>query len=240
MRHIVLLLFFPNLLFTQVVNVEGKRQSDEKGWSGIMEFAFDYNKSTQTNWEFSTTSYLQWDNHKWSILLLNEINLDRAGGVDFANDGYQHLRISNHTNDIFSIESFLQNQYDPVRNIENRKLYGLGLRVKFKDQNFFGVSSFYENEVLTDNIVDYTFRLNFYLQLKIVLSSILSFNTTTYLQPDLSEFSDCKISNETELLTSITDKISFTNTFSVSYDTYPALWVPELIYNFKSGLIYEF
>jgi hypothetical protein len=235
-----LLLFFPNLLFTQVINVEGKRQSDEKGWSGLTEFAFDYNQSTQTDWEFSNTSYLQWDNNKWSVLLLNEINLDRAGGVDFANDGYQHLRLSKHINETLTIESFVQNQYDPVRNIENRKLGGLGLRAKLKNQNYFGIASFYENEVLTNNIVDNALRLSAYLQLKMVLNTTLSLSTTTYLQPNFSQFSDCKMSNETTLLISITDKFSFTNTVSGGYDTYPAVGIPELIYNFQSGLIYEF
>ncbi len=83
-------------------------------------------------------------------------------------------------------------------------------------------------------------RLSVYLQLKIVLNTTLSFSTTTYFQPNFSQFSDWKMSNETTLLISITDKFSFTNTVSGGYDTYPAAEIPELIYNFNSGLIYEF
>ena len=90
MNKILLLIFLPNILFSQVVNVEGMRQSDEKGWSGTTEFSFDYNDSEQIDWEFNNTTYLQWDNDNWSLLLLNELNYDRAGGVDFENDGFQH------------------------------------------------------------------------------------------------------------------------------------------------------
>ena len=114
-------------LSSQIVNVDSKRQSEEKGLSGITEFTFDFNKSVQTDWEFSNITYLQWDNEKWSVLILNETNLDRAAGIDFSNDGYQHLRVSKHLNKIYTLESYLQNQYDPVRDIKNRKLAGLGV-----------------------------------------------------------------------------------------------------------------
>ena len=42
---------------------------------------------------------------------------------------------------------------------------------KLKNQNYFGIASFYENEVLTDNIVDNALRLSAYVQLKIVLNT---------------------------------------------------------------------
>ena len=57
MNKILLLIFLPEILFSQVVNVEGKRQSDDKGWSGTTEFSFDYNDSEQIDWEFN----------KWNI-----------------------------------------------------------------------------------------------------------------------------------------------------------------------------
>ena len=46
-------LFFPLTLFSQVVNVENKRQSDANGLSGTIEFSFDYNDSEQIDWEFT-------------------------------------------------------------------------------------------------------------------------------------------------------------------------------------------
>ena len=55
-------LFFPLTLFSQVVNVENKRQSDGNSLSGTIEFSFDYNDSEQIDWEFTNTSHLQWNN----------------------------------------------------------------------------------------------------------------------------------------------------------------------------------
>lgn len=227
-------------LFSQVINVESKRQSDENGLNGVIEFSYDYKKSKNIDWEFTSLSYLQWDNINWSFLLLNEINFDRAGGVDFSNDGYQHLRINRHLNNKHTLESFIQNQYDPVRDIKNRKIYGLGYRYKLINYNFIGVSSFYENEILNDGIKNRTVRLSSYLKLKFNFSEYISLISTTYIQPDLFNLKDCKISNDNELSFLINDNFSFINSFEISYDEFPAEGVPKLIYGIQNGLVYKF
>lgn len=236
----ILLIFTSIDVLSQVVNIENKRQSDDIGWSGHTELSFDYNKSTQNDWEFSNVTYIQWDNDLWSVLILNEINVDRAGGVDFSNDGYQHLRISNHLNKIFSLESFVQNQYDPVRNIKNRKLAGLGLRYKLNDYNSLGITSFYEKEVLEENIENDAVRLSVTFQLRLISNKTFRLSTTNYIQPSLMNFSDYKLSNETVLSVNINDKFAFTNSFTCGYDTHPAIGIPNLIYNFQNGIVYTF
>ena len=240
MNKILLLIFLPEILFSQVVNVEGKRQSDDKGWSGTTEFSFDYNESEQIDWELNNTSYLQWDNESWSLLLLNEINYDRAGGVDFENDGFQHLRISKHLNPRYTSETFIQNQFDPVRKIENRKLFGSGVRMKLSEKNFIGASTFYELETLTNNMENNDVRLSTYLQLDFDISEKIQFLTTTYVQPNIKQFTDFKLSTESQLNFEITKNLSFTNTIEAIYDTYPAYGVKELSYRLQNGIQFNF
>ncbi|MEE2954075.1 MAG: DUF481 domain-containing protein [Bacteroidota bacterium] len=240
MRLTSLLIFIPIITFSQIVSVEDKRQSDKKGLSGFTEFTFNYKKTIKTDWKLSNISYLQWDNKSWSFLLLNEINLDRAGGIVFSNDGYQHLRISNHINKSYTIESFIQNQYDPLRSIKNRKLLGSGLRLEIFNQNFVGLSSFYENEILNNGLEISAFRLNTYFDIKIEVNKILLFLITTYIQPNINKLGDCKVSNKSSIRVKISDKFSLSNIFSGSYDTYPASGIPEFTYNIKNGLIYKF
>ena len=50
---IIISIFYTLKVSSQIVNVDSKRQSQEKGLSGITEFKFDFNKSVQTDWEFS-------------------------------------------------------------------------------------------------------------------------------------------------------------------------------------------
>ena len=236
MNKILLLIFLPGILFSQVVNVEGMRQSDEKGWSGTTEFSFDYNDSEQIDWEFNNTTYLQWDNDSWSLLLLNEINYDRAGGVDFENDGFQHLRVSKHINANYTSETYVQNQFDPVRKIKNRKLFGTGVRMKLSEKNFIGVSTFYELEALTNDVVNKDIRLSTYLQLDFDISEKIQFLTTTYIQPNVKQFADFKLSTESQLNFEITKNLSFTNTIEAIYDTYPASGVKEFSYSLQNGI----
>jgi len=240
MRILIILFFLPGILFSQVVNVEGMRQSDEKGWSGTTEFSFDYNDSEQIDWEFNNTTYLQWDNDSWSLLLLNEINYDRAGGVDFENDGFQHLRVSKHLYPRYTSETFVQNQFDPVRKIKNRKLFGTGVRMKLSEKNFIGVSTFYELETLNNNVVNKDIRLSTYLQLDFDISEKIQFLTTTYIQPNVKQFSDFKLSTESQLNFEITKNLSFTNTIEAIYDTYPASGVKEFSYRLQNGIKFNF
>ena len=54
-------IFSFNIILTTLVNVENKRQSDDNGLSGTIEFSFDYNDSEQIDWEFNNTSHIQWN-----------------------------------------------------------------------------------------------------------------------------------------------------------------------------------
>ena len=51
MRYFLILLLFPWFISAQIVNVEDKKESVEKRFSGSVEFEFDYNKSTQIDLE---------------------------------------------------------------------------------------------------------------------------------------------------------------------------------------------
>ena len=241
-----LIILLPNLLLSQVVNVEGKRQSDEKGWSGSTLFSFDYNRSAQIDWEFNNTTYLQWDNDRWSILLLNEINIDEAGGAVFENDGFQHLRFSKLINPTFTSETFIQNQFDPVRRIENRKLIGTGVRVKLIKRNFVGIAAFYERELLTPDIINPDVRMNkdvrlsSYLQLDFDISKNIQFLSTTYFQPNIKMFSDYRLSTESQLNFQITTNFQITNTVEVMYDSSPASGVNELTFRLQNGIQFTF
>ena len=240
-RILLLTIYFytPIILFSQIVSIEDKRQSTELGISGFTDFSFNYKKSTNIDWAFSNKSYLQWDIDMWSLLILNQINLDRAGGVDFSNDGYQHIRISRHINNIYTLESFIKNQYDPVRSIDNRKLLGTGVRIKMLDQ-FIGFSSFYEYERLNTNLISFAWRFNTYFNLDLEINQIASFMFMLYLQPNVMNVSDCRFSNEIKINIKINKQFSYSNVFSAIYDTYPAVNVPEFSYSIKNGLTYKF
>ena len=240
-KYILIFLFFlPQLSYSQVINIEEKRQSYEKKWTGKTKFSFDFNKSQKVNIEFDNTTYVQFNIKNFSILFLNEIDFDRAGGIDFQNDGFQHLRINKSINKTYSLEAYVQNQFNPVRKILNRKLMGLGVRFNHKNNNFLGISSFYEVEKIIDGIIYNDVRLSSYIFMKYDYDKYFSFFTTTYCQPKIDYFKDVKISSEMQLNFVITKKLSLNSAFEIVFDSYPAKDVERLIYNFKSGITIDF
>jgi len=234
------ILLFPSFIFSQIINIETKEESNEKAFSGAIELEFDYNKSTETDWEFINSAYLRWDNDFMTILLINEIDLNRAGDEDFANDGFQHLRLSYHINEKFAIESFIQNQHDLVHNIENRQLAGLGLRKTFSKLGIFGLSTFYEHEELVDEIINNDFRLSLYNRLSFNIFEKVEFSNVLYFQPKLEDFADYRFALEATLSIPLSEKLFFNNSFSLSHDSSPAVDIPNTTYQLMNSLKYEF
>ena len=240
MRYFLILLLIPWFIDAQIVNIEDKKEAFENGFSGSLEFEFDYNKSTQIDLEFTNTACLRWDNDFWIVLLLNEIDLNRAGEEDFANDGFQHLRISYHLNNKYILESFVQNQHDLVHNIENRQLAGLGVQIKIPKIGFIGMSSFYEHEELVDNTINQDFRLSIYNQLSFNILEKFKFSNVIYFQPKLEYFTDYRLALKAAILIPFSKKLSFSNSFTLGYDSSPATDIPKTNYQIKNSLKYNF
>ena len=75
--------------------------------------------------------------------------------------------------------TFIQNQYDPVRNIKNRQLAGLGIRMKLKNFGSVGQATFYEKELLTNDLEINDLRLSTSIQLRYIFDNSLSFTTSS-------------------------------------------------------------
>ena len=231
-------LSFP--IFSQIVFIEDTKESDEKGWSGAIELEYDYNKSTEIDMEFINSSFLQWNNETWTVFLLNEIDFNRAGDKDFANNSLQHFRISYHVKDNYAIESFVQNQHDLVHNIENRGLAGLGVRTKLPVLDIIGISAFFEYEELVDSLSNEDVRLSVYNQLSFNISEKIKFSNSVYYQPKTEDFSDYRLALEASISIPLSKKLFFTNSFSLAHDTHPANDIPNTTYQIKNSLKYEF
>ena len=108
-KLLLILLCLPMIGFGQIINIMNFNDSANYGWSGSTELEYDYNKSADIDMEIINTSSLQWNNEFWTIFFLNEIDFNRGGNIDFANDAIQHLRLSYHVTDKYTIESFVQN-----------------------------------------------------------------------------------------------------------------------------------
>ena len=245
MKKIILLIFilsfaFQNHLSSQILNTINLNEFENKGWSGSFELEYDYNKSTEVDAEFINSTNLLWNNNKLSLMFFNVIDFHRAGEEDFSNDYLQHFRTKYYLNDKFALESYLQNQHDLVHNIENRKSAGLGFKAIIPIVDFIGLSIFYEDELLVDDISHKDYRMNFYNEFGFNISENFKFSNVIYYQPNIEEYNDYKFAIESTLSFSIIKNLFFTNTFSLAHDTYPAVDIPKTIYQIKNSLKFKF
>ena len=239
-KLLLILLCMPMIGFGQIINIINFNDSTNYGWSGSTELEYDYNKSTDIDMEIINTSSLQWNNEFWTIFFLNEIDFNRGGNIDFANDAIQHLRLSYHVTDKYTIESFVQNHYDLVKNIENRKSVSLGMRTKIPILQIIGFNALYEHENLTygQSNKDYRFQADNYISFKI--SEKLKVSNSVSYQLKIEDISDYRLEIDAAISALLFKNFFLTNSFSLAHDTHPAYDTPNTTYQIKNSLTYEF
>lgn len=196
------------------------------------------------------------DKNKHMILLLNDIKYTAAKSNTFANLGMVHLRYSYRiANSGWKWESYGQVQYNQLLLQKVRSVIGSGLRVKLLDEKprpngfsnrairmFAGTSLFYEYEEInyTHRSMDYinSVRWSTYLSSYFNFKSF-EFSSTTYVQPNLSDFKDHRISGDYSLLLRISDPFSVKVNLSHFYDSRPPETVTKHTFSFTIGFVYK-
>ncbi len=263
MKHFWLfgaLLFFSALLsHAQVVNTEKLRlDKKEKGIYGEanLDLGLARNRAGQTvRLGAGARLELRRSNHRW--MLLGAYNLTQFNDVDepgtapknFADNGFGHLRHNRRINSWLTWEAFAQAQYDRIQQIDLRLLVGTGPRLRLlkrdSAQLFFGAlymfeheesrNEFEEPETFTEHLILDDHRVSTYLSAGLHLTSYLAINHVTYFQPNLSNFSDFRISSETSVSIKLTNRLSLRTYFQLVYDTEPLVPVPNAMYVLNNG-----
>ena len=130
-----------------------------------------------------------------------------------------------------------------------RLLAGTGPRLRLvktdSAQLYFGALYMFEHEearnefeapeAYTEHLMLDDHRLSTYLSAGFRFTSYLTLNHVTYFQPNLSNFSDFRISSETSLSIKLTDRLSLRTYFQLIYDTEPLIPVPNAMYVLNNG-----
>lgn len=242
-----ILFFLPWAASGQIVNVEKQRiaSKDSVGWFGDAGINFTTTRQTKSYLQFGVNTHLQRKGSNSIILLLTDFGIVNAGGEEFVNNGFAHLRFNTRLNDVIRWEAFSQIQYNSLTKIDLRFLLGTGPRFKltpYENAKFYwGVAYLYEHEELLDPIITLRdHRISSYLSFTLAPQENVSFVSTTYVQPLIQEFADYRLLNESVLSLAITGNLSFNVLFQVSYDAVPPEGVPNIVYRSVNGLTYEF
>ena len=77
----------------QIINIESRRIiTDTVGWSGDLGISVSASKAAKSFFTFNGKGHLQFKTNKDLFLAILNYNLVHAGGEDFGNSGFGHLR----------------------------------------------------------------------------------------------------------------------------------------------------
>ncbi len=243
--QIVSLLFYLNNYTAQVINIESKRfVKDTNGFVGSANLNFSINQNVQQVVSLGINVHAQYLHNKHRILAISDLIFIKAGDKDFVNAGYQHLRYNYKIVNRLTLEAFVQAQYNLALLLNKRYLAGIGPRFKIiKQANvklYAGSLYVYEYQSQNnDSIQEYNSRISSYFTLNVALKDI-DFVTTTYFQPNISEFEDYRIANDSSFELQINKSLNFRAGINLLYDTRQPIGIPALTYIFKNGISFKF
>ncbi|MEO1518430.1 MAG: DUF481 domain-containing protein [Bacteroidota bacterium] len=246
----LLILYLPLASNAQIVDIESKRGNlvDTSGLFGFTDLSFNLVSNTRQIISVKGAVRLEWIQNKYKILSLSNYNLIRVNDERFVNNAFQHLRYTRKLGKHLAWESFGQLQENEQIRIQLRGLLGTGPRFqlfrKKKQQIYLGVMYMYEyNEISDTTFIQRDHRLSTYLSLVLQPSSNFSISSTSYVQPEIVEPGDIRLSSTNAFRFKITNQLSFQVTFSITYDSQlskEAEGVPSTNYQLLNGLRWDF
>ncbi len=248
-KQIIILIFYvlkTSYGFSQIINIESKRfLNDTNGWVGNTDFSFSLTQNTQQVTHFSNTLRIQYQKNRSRFLVLNDINFVKAGNNDFVNSGFQHLRYSYKATSHLTLEAFTQTQYNPILKLDFRYLVGAGPRLKLLKKEsariYFATLYMYEyDDIANDAISLYEHRLSSYITCTIDFTKHIEFISTFFYQPNLQNWNDYRIANDSQLEFLITKHLAFKTGFNLLFDTQQPIGIPNLVYTLRNTLSIKF
>lgn len=243
-----LLLLLPAGIFAQVLNVESLRfLNDTDGWMGQVRLSFAAENNGNEVYNFGNTVHVQYKKGRSRLILLNNLDLEKANGEDFINTGYQHVRYNYRLGDDspWTAEAFVQSQYNKPMKMDFRGCAGVGPRYRlFKRDNFhcyLAALYMYEHEIDDGGRAVYDdHRLDSYLSFSWKMAKNLEIVNTVYYQPLFADFNDYRISEDFIFTANFTKHFGIGTVFGLLKDTKQPPGVPELSWHFGQSLTYAF
>ncbi|MCI4669309.1 MAG: DUF481 domain-containing protein [Bacteroidia bacterium] len=246
--------------FSQVVNTE-KLRLDQPGKNFILEADINLGLTSNKAGESSRYGFRlrgEFDKGKNRLLFFSGGNQTRfvgrsEGSVarNFVNNRFAHLRYNYDFNPSLTLEAFSQIQTDEIQLIKNRILSGTGLRLMLIKNDtaslYLGAIMMFEYEEefkVSDepmpteiDIINRDPRASFYVSAAYAFTSYFNINHVTYYQPNVTDFSDFRISSESIVTVAVSKKVSFKTYLQFIYDSRPPdPVVPNTMYSITTGL----
>ncbi len=260
MKKLLLLVITSLIYFTsnaQVINTERLRiEAKENTWQGNLDASFNLSQSkTGQSLSLSLDGQLSYSRQrsKWMFSTgYNRRTFSKTNvlGNDFSvfnHFQYAHLRYNYNWKKRWTIEAFLQEQFDQVHEIDIRGLGGAGLRFELLNTDsasvYLGALYMYEyekNSPLDSTVYHQDHRMSTYISAGFRVKHYLTINNILYYQPNLLAFDDFRVLLETRISVRLTKKLSLNTSFNLIFDSEPPETVPTTRFNLSNGFSFVF
>jgi len=169
----------------------------------------------------------------------------------YKNKGFVHVRGKRSFTDLVAIEAFNQEEFNDFINLQERTLFGGGVRLsplasaadEKKDSDFtlhLGAGLMWEVERYKGDEDTYLLRSTNYLSGKWQIFERLLFSATTYYQVDTNRIADFRIISDGSFVIDITKKFKFALNINYRYDNEPAKDVKNYDLEINNGIAFLF
>lgn len=240
-----------NIAVSQV-NTEAMRNTKERsGFANTLGFDFGFEKSKEEVLEVAGKYRLDFmgKNGLQSFLVLsyeNGYEKEDAEKNSIVNKGFGHLRFTKNMFDKFFIEVFTQYGFNDFLLMNERRLYGSGIRYRILNREilsgYVGVGAMHEEEIynLGSDFNMNLLRSTNYLSWKIRFNETSSLQNTAYYQFDTKNTSDRRILYDGDLNIALNNKLVFTLSLNFRYDSEPHGDLGKTYIQLKNGIEYIF
>ncbi len=231
----------------QIVNIEDKRAEfgDSVAWHETAFAGIRWTKNNNTVFSVNGGMQLEFRYKERSFLSISKVSYIKAGGKNYVNDGFQHLRYNKRVKPWLTYEAFAQIQYNEKLLLRLRALAGTGYRFRLfekgKKRIHFGTAYMFEyDEESVNDITRKDHRWSNYLSIRLPIEGGAKFVSTTYYQPLFNNFGDFRLSSQSTVIFTLLKNLKFNATFSIIYDSKVPEGAPKMLQNLVSGVRYNF
>ena len=245
-KFVIISLIFFNFCIAQIDTESMRNDSNSLGIKNKLSLNYSLEKSRDETVQFETKYRMDYSINKnlLSFFIINYKNSYKKkdnNNNQIVNKGFGHLRIIKKIKPIIFVELFGQYGFNDFLLIEDRRLTGIGVRLRLKENIFSGIGFMNEIEEynnLNENIN--LIRSTNYLTINSQLKENISITNTGYLQIDISNLNDFRILNNFGLKIDLTENLNFSIKFNYRYDNDPHDGANKEYINITNGIAYKF
>lgn len=235
-----------NRLHAQVNTEQFRKSHNSEGYRVSLGTDFSLLSGNSQKFEIAPNARLDYVSNYWDWFLIGTYKHGESGDAVFANKGFLHWRLTAPVN-LHEVlwEFFVQREFDDFRQITDRTLVGLGLRVPVlgggerthAEGLFWGSGLMTEHEAYAAASAVDRVRWTNYLSGKYVQKSV-TWAMIVYVQPDVRDFGDMRALADTSLSMMITEQLSWRCTLKWMYSSRPQNGVSPHDVELQNGVVW--